>query len=610
MNHFLNTLIFSTYPYSLSRATVPSMKPILIVTALLFATCHGARTANAATRTWDGRHDTSRIEVTMVYFVPSDCDPLPDWRERVDYYAKRIEQFHQREFGTQSVLGTRVDDRPFVSQSDSATLRAGDANAIYYKTLREVDSRLKFATAPSEAFRILLVLSDINWRPLDDFYRLRPDGDELVFEGNYNNGEHFPGAASGGARAAYLADRGVGWGLVSGDGWRVPYRGSDCVVYHEGCGHTVGLPHPEPGNSSVMSLGQYRGWISESWLDKEQKSRLGWEPPSGDVDVNQSQVELFTKFRALPQPQVPRPGEEVRLRLDWPASVRVKSLSVRIQTSLDSAWMSVPVQDGRPEFVSLGTFDREIPVSYRVDSITESGASVELWGYFQVRREPDQNPQPMDLDPDLDLDVVDHVAVTASNSDLAMGKTVDLLELIDPAKNWTSGPWRKQGRVLESPKQFGAKLEIPYAVPAAYQWTLVVEPLDEPGALQLGQVSGIHRFATLFGFQQGNEYVSAIENVDGHNVGNETTFRGPLFVKNRMSQVIVRVSPNSVNMWVDGQPIVNWKGNSDRLSLSEYWTTPNAKSLFLGAYDCRFRFHRVTIQAISSKVDRAKYIES
>ncbi len=52
-------------------------------------------------------------------------------------------------------------------------------------------------------------------------------------------------------------------------------------------------------------------------------------------------------------------------------------------------------------------------------------------------------------------------------------------------------------------------------------------------------------------------------------------------------------------MSVDGRTIVDWKGSSTELSLSKYWETPNATALFLGAYDCRFRFHRLTLEPLS-----------
>ncbi|MEZ6067366.1 MAG: hypothetical protein R3B90_17055 [Planctomycetaceae bacterium] len=168
-----------------------------------------------ATTTWDGRHNTDQIKVTVVYFVPADRAPLPDWRERVDYYCRRIEAFHEREFQGQSVMRTEVVAEPYVSALPTATLREGDGDAIFFKTLREVDAGLKFATESADEFPILLVLSEINWRPLDDFYRLHPTPEGPRFEGNYNGQEHFPGAASGGARATYIARERKGWGLVT-----------------------------------------------------------------------------------------------------------------------------------------------------------------------------------------------------------------------------------------------------------------------------------------------------------------------------------------------------------------------------------------------------------
>ena len=34
--------------------------------------------------TFDGRHDISKIDLTVVYLVPKDRRPLDDWRERVE----------------------------------------------------------------------------------------------------------------------------------------------------------------------------------------------------------------------------------------------------------------------------------------------------------------------------------------------------------------------------------------------------------------------------------------------------------------------------------------------------------------------------------------------
>lgn len=362
--------------------------------ALLLVTCPAPTLAQL--KTWDQKHSIERIDLTVVYFLPQDRDPLPDWQDRVRYFCRRIEQFHEREFQGQSKLKATVRPEPLRSAKTTAQLRDGDANFIFFKTLEEADQALQFGRQERQGFPILLVLSDINWRPLDDFYRVKPNPKGgWIFEGNYSNGRHFPGAEAGGARATYLADRGVGWGLVSADGWRVPYRGTDCVVYHEGCGHTVGLPHPRQGNNSVMSLGQYAGWISESWLDEDQKVRLGWKPPEKPFD---RRSDLFSTFTALAEPAEPKPNSPVSLRLTWPENTRVKSYRVRLQTDLWGPWLEVqtpPLADQQPPTaIALGALDRATPVSYRVDATTTDDRTVELWGYFQVREKSGAIPTP------------------------------------------------------------------------------------------------------------------------------------------------------------------------------------------------------------------------
>ena len=548
----------------------------------------------ADTKTWDGKHSTTQIEVTVVYFLPQDRPPLPDWRERVDYYCQRITEFHQREFDQQSTLKTIARPEPFRSARTTTQLRSGDANFIFFQTLQEVHDALKFGEGKHQAFPILLVLSEINWKPLDDFYRLHPTPRGLEHEGNLSNGRHFPGAESGGARATYLADRGIGWGLVSADGWRVPYSGSDCVVYHEGVGHTVGLPHPDELNNSVMGLGQYAGGINESFLNVDQKERLGWKRSEAAPSAS-----LFTKFRAIPDPAVPQPGQTARVKCDWPPAAQLDSLRVRVQTDLWGAWHEVqtpvPADGAFPEAISLGTFDRPTPVRYRINAVLKDGQKAELWGYFQVRGADDQPPRPAQLTGDL----APMMPVPTPNESvpftLATGAEVDLLPLIDLDQDSVSGKWTEDKDGITSPKAYGARIELPYVPPDEYDLLATVEPLDSPHGLILGQRSGGQRFAVLLGYDTGDSTRSALENIDGQNVGNPSTMTGPVFIQNRFSQVICSVRQTGVSVRVDGRIALQWTGNAKQLSLGEYWETPHKEVLFLGAYDCRYRVSQLTL---------------
>lgn len=592
---------------------------LLGVWLMAMGTLVSTQAAQAELKTWDGKHSIDQIEVTVVYFLPKGRTPLPDWKDRASYFCRRIERFHEREFHGQSVMKTDLQPEPFVSARTVEQLRDGDGDFIFFQTVREVDGVLQLAKKERKAFPILLVLSDINWRPLDDFFRVKPASEgKFVFEGNYSNGRHFPGAAAGGARATYLADRGMGMGLVSADGWRVPCSGGDCVVYHEGVGHTIGLPHPQPGNGSVMSLGQYNGWISESWLDDAQKKRLGWTPPEKPVD---RKADLFSAFKALPDPLVPKPNEPVRLKLTWPEGVTIKSLRVRFQTEQWGPWIEpavvdVPILDKlpnsdrlfkmkAPESVLLGQFDRATPVSYRVDAVLEDGRDVELWGYFQVREKPDVIPLPHSPD---------FGSVEKQSRELPTGKraapheAIDLLALVDVTKDRVSGEWTSEDGKLVSPKALGSRIELPYQPPDEYELVVITEPLDEPNGLILGQRSGDQRFQVLINYaQKEGAAVSAIENIDGKNVGaNVTTIQRPLLTQNRLSQIICTVKKDSVTVMCDGQVLIDWHGDAKRLSLSDYWKTPHDNALFLGAYDCRYRFHRVTLTPLNGEGKRLR----
>ena len=555
----------------------------------------------AQLKTWDGRYPIDQIEVTMVYFVPKDRQPISDWRERLDYYAKRIEQFHEREFQGQSKLSVKVRPEVFESRFTTEQLRVGDANQIYFKTMEEVDKGLKFGRATDDVFPILLVMSEINWRPLDDFFRVRPKNGKLEFEGNYNQGRHFPGAESGGARAVYWDNVGKGWGLVSADGWRVPYSGSDCVVYHEGVGHTIGLPHTDDANPSVMSLGQYYGWIHESYVDPTQKRKLGWKPQQFDKDT------LFSKFTAIPAPAVPKPNEKVQLRCTWPDSVALASVTVEVQTRFGAPWMVVK-QFGEaelsapPQLIELGTFDRATPVSYRIRVTAKDQSQAELYGYFQVRATENQFPVPEDA-VSVDLQIVTEPKKISSDEPappmtLRFEKEVDVLKELPKDLVAVLGQWTWKDGKLESPKAYGARLELPVEAPEEYQMVYVVEPLDDANGLILGQSNEQNRFLVLLNYRVESSHLSAIENIGGQNVGNETTVDRALLVQNRISQVVVTVRKAGVRVEVDGQPIIDWKGNARELSLSEYWETPNKNRLFIGAYDCRYRIHRITLRAL------------
>ncbi len=107
-----------------------------------FAASTAGEAAAGGSRTFDGKHDISTIDLTVVYFVPKDRTPLPDWRERVDYFMKRIEAFHRRESAGRSTLHILVHPRPLIIDRTSTEIRGTDPNQTFDNTTSKVRTAL------------------------------------------------------------------------------------------------------------------------------------------------------------------------------------------------------------------------------------------------------------------------------------------------------------------------------------------------------------------------------------------------------------------------------------------------------------------------------------
>ncbi len=175
---------------------------------------------------------------------------------------------------------------------------------------------------------------------------------------------------------------------------------------------------------------------------------------------------------------------------------------------------------------------------------------------------------------------------------------VDILALVTPEKCWSEGVWTKHGESLESPIHQAARLELPYITPDEYRMTAIVEPLDQPNTLILGQRVSGRRFHISLGYRTPGGVSNSIYAVDGENAG---TVFGSHFTQNQFHEIVVTVLKDRINVAIDGQEVINWKGDLSRLTPSGYWTTPNNEQLLVGSYRCRYRFHRLSIEPISGE---------
>lgn len=356
------------------------------------------RSGDCASESLSGIHvfgatdSIKKIDVQVVYYVPCDVEPLPDWRERVNYHLRRVEKFHDRELCGQSELIYTVYPSPFIASATRSGFPQDDVNRFFWYIINEVWNSEKIFFK-EDMFPILLVLSDANFSPSYDDWTRACNGEVCVFPGPHSkcaghvkdNGEDRPGTRCGGARSVFWPEKHMGFGLVTADGWRVPIKGTDCVVYHEGIGHAIGLPHPEPIDNSIMGLAQYVDSINKTWMNKDQKEILGWRK----TPVERS--DLFSTFEVCHWPTSPSSTDTVRIQVKFPTQFEARSIVAEYQTGLRNRFESLEGAlrfgvDGQTSAVwSVPPVPVGESIGYRVRIETTAGETEEIWNYYKVR---------------------------------------------------------------------------------------------------------------------------------------------------------------------------------------------------------------------------------
>lgn len=333
-----------------------------------------------------------QIGVEVFYYVPRDSKPLNDWFERIEYLMKRAQKFHRREFAGQSDFTYRIHEAPFIASVANSDMPRDDANGFYWYIINEVWNSGQAIFQTGE-FPIILVFSDHNYSPSYDDWSRECSGLGCIFPEPHidcagyvrPDGEDRPGSRCGGARAVFWPQKHIGLGLVTADGWKTPLLGSDCVVYHEGIGHSIGLPHPEPINDSVMGLAQYVDGIHKTWIDDAQKEALGWQKVTVD------KTKLFSNFNVEHSPHRPTADQPVQITATYPERYHDSPIQAEYQTSLTEPFQKLDPQvawtkDGYYNVLwTIKPIELGKSIAYRVRIAAANGETEEIWHYYKIR---------------------------------------------------------------------------------------------------------------------------------------------------------------------------------------------------------------------------------
>ena len=94
--------------------------------------------------------------------------------------------------------------------------------------------------------------------------------------------------------------------------------------------------------------------------------------------------------------------------------------------------------------------------------------------------------------------------------------------------------------------------------------------------------------------------VSGLEMIDDKLAdNNETTHRGKLLPLGKTVTIVCSVRKEGARVVAAGNKIIEWNGDSKRLSLRDLWKVKRNDTLFLGAFSTRFLIRKMEIVEIS-----------
>ncbi|HUY90376.1 MAG TPA: hypothetical protein VMV10_16690 [Pirellulales bacterium] len=182
---------------------------------------------------------------------------------------------------------------------------------------------------------------------------------------------------------------------------------------------------------------------------------------------------------------------------------------------------------------------------------------------------------------------------TTPSSAAAPG-VIDLLGRIDPARDAVSGEWRMENGALLTPADAGARLRIAFETPAEYDVALEAVRLEGQGTLGLGLlVGGSHVLAAVDAYEG---TITGLDMIDSRSCNdNETTHRGGVLHDGLPNRIEYRVRPDHVQVTVNGEKLIDWHGDSQRLATS--FSIPDPPGLSLVVWGAKYRITRLEATA-------------
>jgi len=175
--------------------------------------------------------------------------------------------------------------------------------------------------------------------------------------------------------------------------------------------------------------------------------------------------------------------------------------------------------------------------------------------------------------------------------------SVDLLALVDPARDAVKGSWTRTSRGLQSPPTVDNLLQVPYAAPDEYDLEAVVEWKDGPDGMGFGLVGGGRQVMLMIGsWHQARNGLRFVD--DKMENEHEAAFPGAVFRKGKPVLFRFAVRKGTLEVLVDGRRAWLWKADWTRVSAGGF-ATPESEAFALCSLFGTYEVSRLTLMPVT-----------
>lgn len=181
---------------------------------------------------------------------------------------------------------------------------------------------------------------------------------------------------------------------------------------------------------------------------------------------------------------------------------------------------------------------------------------------------------------------------------MAVG-SVDLLRYVEPSRDAVRGVWRLVDGKLISPDDAAPRLAIAYRLPPEYMLKIELAREQGEGAFAVGLVAGDHKAAVVLdGWGAKASGLHLLDGQSGEN--NPSTYAGRVLAEGQTNTLVFTVNLGGLRVAVNGEPVIDYEGDFERLSWPDEWRPPAAERLeLIGSDGSRFAISKLELTTIS-----------